>query len=316
MEQEFRYIYEVYKTGSFTKAADALYLTQPALSTAVRKIEQRIGMSLFDRSRHPLQLTEAGRIFIRTIEKIRMEEESLDLALSDIRDLESGTLTIGGSHYVNVSILPRILKDFSDRYPGIEIRLVEESAAELAKLLANREIDLTFSCDEHFIASFDHHTAFKDTVILAVSADNPVTGELAECCLTWEDIAGKRHLEEMCPCAGLARFASLPFIILTPGNNLHDRAVQLFEEAGITPKIRLRLSQLATSMSFAAADYGAAFVSDRMVRPHDNSLRYFKINSGITKRRFCALLPDRDYTPAAVRAFLRFFREAAGEKEM
>ena len=64
MQQELEYIYAVYKAGSFSKAAENLYITQPALSMAVKKIEASIGMALFDRSSRPVQLTEAGKIYV------------------------------------------------------------------------------------------------------------------------------------------------------------------------------------------------------------------------------------------------------------
>ena len=70
MESEMKYIYTVYQKGSFAKAAQSLYLTQPALSIAVQKVEARIGMPLFDRGQKPLKLTSAGEIYIEKIEEI------------------------------------------------------------------------------------------------------------------------------------------------------------------------------------------------------------------------------------------------------
>ena len=63
--------------NSRTKAAENLFMTQPALSTSIRKTESRIGMPLFDRSRHPLRLTEAGKLYIQTIEQLKRQEETL-----------------------------------------------------------------------------------------------------------------------------------------------------------------------------------------------------------------------------------------------
>lgn len=77
MEQELKYIYTVYEKGSFSKAARALYLTQPALSIAVQKAEEKIGMPLFDRSQKPLKLTPAGEVYIEKIRQIRQLEDEL-----------------------------------------------------------------------------------------------------------------------------------------------------------------------------------------------------------------------------------------------
>ena len=70
MQQDMKYIYQVYEEGSFSRAAQRLYMTQPALSIAVQKVEESIGMPLFDRSRRPLKLTAAGQIYIDAVKKM------------------------------------------------------------------------------------------------------------------------------------------------------------------------------------------------------------------------------------------------------
>ena len=67
MEQEMEYIHTIYECGSFSKAAEKLYVTQPALSLAVKRTEERIGMQLFDRSGRTLKLTEAGKIYTKSV---------------------------------------------------------------------------------------------------------------------------------------------------------------------------------------------------------------------------------------------------------
>ena len=109
MQQEMKYIYQVYTDGSFSRAAEHLYLTQPALSIAVQKVEESIGMPLFDRSRRPLQLTAAGEIYIGTIKKIMGLEQDLDRQIQDIQNLAAGEIRLGGSHYLNAYILPGVL---------------------------------------------------------------------------------------------------------------------------------------------------------------------------------------------------------------
>lgn len=96
MKPELVYIYTVYEEGSFSKAADKLFMTQPALSISVQKIEQSIGMPLFDRSRRPLQLTDAGEIYIDTIKKMMQLEKEQQQRINDIRSLTTGSIRLGG----------------------------------------------------------------------------------------------------------------------------------------------------------------------------------------------------------------------------
>ncbi|MBQ7220045.1 MAG: LysR family transcriptional regulator [Synergistaceae bacterium] len=156
MQTELEYIYAIYKAGSFSKAAENLYITQPALSMSVRKIESSIGMALFDRSSRPLQLTEAGKIYVEGIEKMMALDEDMKNQIHDIHELRTGNLCVGGSHYINAYILPEAMTRFSASYPGIKLELVEASFALLADMLSERLIDLTFSCNNNIIANFEH----------------------------------------------------------------------------------------------------------------------------------------------------------------
>ncbi|MBQ7215611.1 MAG: LysR family transcriptional regulator [Synergistaceae bacterium] len=305
MQAELAYIYAVYKAGSFSKAAENLYITQPALSMSVKKIEASLGMPLFDRTARPLQLTEAGRIYVAGIEKMLALDEDIKNQIHDINSLKIGSLCIGGSHYINAYILPEAIAAFSAKYPGISLELVEASSALLADMLSDRLIDITFSCRDDLIANFGHTPAFTDHILLAVSPD---IMEL-DCGLSAGEVLRGRHLEPGCPAIPNKALDGLEYILLSEGNNLHDRAMTIFEEAGIRPRIRLEISQLATSYHLARAKLGAAFISDRMIFPQEESLKFYRVDSAVTERQFYAVLPRREYTSKAVRAFVEIVRE-------
>ena len=297
MEQELEYIYAVHKAGSFSKAAETLHVTQPALSMAVKKIESSIGMSLFDRKARPLELTEAGKIYIASIGKMLAAEEEMNAQIRDIDGLKSGNLCIGGSHFINTCILPKVMTEYSRRYPGIKLELLEASSAFLA-------IDITFTCRDDIIAEFTHYPAFHDRILLAVSSEILSL----ECALSADDVISGKHLQPECPCIPFEAMNELEYVILSEGNNLHDRAMMIFNEAGISPKIKLEISQLSTSYHLAGAKFGAAFVSDKMINSNENGLSFYRIDSPVTERLFYTVLPKREYTPKAVRAFSELLR--------
>ncbi len=309
MEQEWRYIYRVYQEGSFSKAAEKLYLTQPALSIAIKRVEDSVGAALFDRSRHPLELTEAGRAYIRAIEQMNSLEEDLERELTDLRELNTGRLVVGGTHYMNAYILAPILAGFSRRYPGVEIALVEKGADELAADLAERKLDLTFNCDPAFIGRFEHHPAFRDTILLAVPRRFVAGGDLEREALSAAQIMAGEHLLPGCPQLPLERFRDMEFILLGPGNNLYSRNLRMFADAGFTPKIKMTLSQLVTAYRLADNGMGITFIADRMVRSAVSHLVFFKIDSALTERHFHLLLAKRNYTAHAVRAFADYTLE-------
>ena len=306
MQQDFQYIYQVYLDGSFSKAAEHLYLTQPALSIAIQKIENSIGMPLFDRSRRPLQLTAAGEAYIQSIQKIQSLEYDLNQQIRDIQNLNTGLIRFGGSHYVNAYILSPVLAGFCQEYPGIKLEITEESSDLLSDLLTQRKIDLTFSCNPDMMKKFEHYSMFRDHILLAVPENHPVNQKTAYAALTAQDIIDGKHLDPTCPSAPLSLFSDLEFILLTPGNNLHDRAIQIFQEAGFHPNIKLRLSQLATAYHLAADGFAATLVSDRLIHTPNVPLRFYQLNSQLADRMFYVLLPNRNYTSFAVKRFIQY----------
>lgn len=316
MEQNMQYIYQVYQDGSFTKAAEKLYLTQPALSMAVRQEEKNLGAALFDRSRRPLTLTQAGEAYIRAVERIRYLESDLSRELEDLSHLNTGRLHIGGTHYLNCFLLAEVLSGFSRRYPGIQLQVSEDSSARLAKRLEHRELDLTFSCAPEHIERFEHQPAFFDHILLAVPRETPLSEELSRSALPAEDIQAGRHLSDSCVRVPLKEFRELEFILLQKGNNLYDRSIHMFQEAGFTPKVKMALSQLVTAYRFADNGLGAAFISDRIVfSVPSNRLVFFSIASLQVNRLFYALLPQRNYTAYAVKAFIDYLLEQFGSND-
>ena len=315
VEQEMKYIYQVYQDGSFSKAADNLYITQPALSISIHKVERALGMEIFDRSTRPISLTPAGELYIETIRRTMLLEEDLSRRLEDIRNLESGSLCIGGTHYLNCYILPDVLTGFTQRYPNIRIDLVEQSSARLVEMLAGRELDLTLNCNPSFQVGFHRYPAFDDYILLAVPKSFPVGARLEERALTAEEILGRRHLKADCPSVDLMEFEEMEFLLLQPGNNLRDRVIHMFQVEGFSPKVKLEVAQLVTAYHLAEHSFAAAFISDRLVTTDSRNLRYYKLRSRLAERLFYILLPQRDYTSFAVRAFIQHFRETISSHE-
>ena len=314
MQQELEYVYEVYKEKNFTRAAEKLYITQPALSMAIQKVEEKLGMPIFDRGSRPLSLTEAGEAYVQHILNVRQLETELNQQIQDIKELDTGRITIGGSHYLNAYILPQILAGFMRQYPKVEVILQEASSAELSEKLEKQEIDLTYHCSPEFIRDFERYPAFHDHILLAVPKEldyyRAKTAN-AGAALSAEEVTQGKHLEEGCPTVPLSAFRDLPFILLSRGNNLYERSIRMFDEAGFTPKTKMNLSQLVTAYHLADAGSGATFVSDRETSARMNGLNYYRIDSALTERLFYILLPKRKYVSAAARKFISYFQEKA-----
>ena len=301
MSPEMLYIYTIYQEGSFSKAASKLYLSQPALSIAIRKIENEIGMPLFDRQSKPLQLTPAGEIYIDTIKKELLLEKEQQQKIEDIKGLCTGTIRLGGTHYLNAYILPEVLSSFNRKYPGIELFIMEGSSFSNTQMLADRKIDLTFSCDDGLMRDFIRYEMFEDHILMAIPSDDPINKLYPDYALSAEQIAAGFHLNSQQPLIGLNAFAELPLILLRKGNNLHERAIAMFKEAETEPHVKLTLNQLVTAFHLAEAGMGATFVSDRIVSSQNTKMLYYPLDSPLATRSFYILLPQNAYVPQPVR---------------
>lgn len=309
MQPEMIYIYEVYRTGSFSKAAANLYLSQPALSIAVKKVEKEIGMPLFDRSHQPLQLTEAGRIYIKKILKIKLLEGDMANELQDITNLATGELHIGGTQYFNSYVIPAIIKKYIHYYPHINISLLEDNSGLLDDKLADGSVDIMFHCGKFDEKSFAGTKIFEDYLLLAVHKELLKDKEMAIKGLTAGQVQKNEFQDKDCPVVPLKIFAAMPFLILTKSNNLRERSLNICRSAGFIPKVRFYVEQLETSYHLACHGLGAAFVSDRMVKEHSpQDMLYYKLTNEEADRCFQAITRKNGYMSHAMRRFIELAR--------
>lgn len=306
MQQDMLYVYEVYREGSFSKAAQKLYLSQPTLSIAIRKIEEYLGTSLFDRSTNPLKLTDAGAIYIEKIKKIMAIEEDLYSEINDLSKLETGHIRIGGTQYFNSYILPLALQKFNSLYPGITIELKEDNSAKISDSLLEGSIDLMFSCNITDNNEFISKKVFRDELILAVPSNFSINDDLSKYALSKEMIVNDLHLSNNCSCVPIEKFKTTPFLLLTQENNLYHRAISICNDAGFNPIIKMYLDQLVTAFNLSCTGLGATFVSALLVKnnPNSNDMTYYKISSPLTTRYFNAITKKDKYMSNAVKEFI------------
>lgn len=265
MELEKKYIYQVYQCGSFSKAAEALFITQPALSIAIKKVEQEIGAAIFNRSQRPLTLTSIGKLYLQHIKKEMLLEQQLKQQIDDIHGLKSGDLKIGGTHYMNAYLLPSYIAQFNTLYPNINITMAETSSDMLIEMLKNNELDFTFSCDEDVVQEFDSYPTFSDHILLAVPQAFALSDKLLEESLSAIEVRHGIHLSEKCPSVDLQQFTDYSFIRIDAHVNLGMRTLKMFEEAEILPRIKVKVPQLVTAFQLAEHGIGATFISDKLV---------------------------------------------------
>lgn len=305
-----KYIYEVYKTRSFSRAAENLYIAQPSLSAIVKKIEKKIGAPIFDRSTTPLQLTECGEQYIRFIERLMDMENEFGNYLNDLEGLHTGHLSIGGTNLFASYILPPLLTKFMKACPSIGIDLVESNTKSLEKQLLSGSLDLVIDNYTFPKSACDRHLFRTEHLLLAVPQALAAAhaAELSGCIMSASDIRRSLHLEETRKPVSLKIFANDPFLLLRPGNDTRERSNVLLGKAGISrPNVLLSLDQQITAYHLACYGMGIAFVTDTLIKhvPADRRILFLKPEGTETERNIYFYYKRTRYMTRAMQEFLR-----------
>lgn len=142
--RHLRYFIAVADEQNFTRAAERLQITQPTLSRRIEDLEEELDLPLFDRRRHPIQLTPAGEAFLEGTRATLAQLEEAVIKAQRIHRGELGYLTVGFTSSIANSIFPDILQTFRQRYPEIKLILQEEQSASLIRKLRDRQADIVF----------------------------------------------------------------------------------------------------------------------------------------------------------------------------
>jgi len=314
---ELRYVYEVYRERSFSKAAQKLYISQPSLSAMVKRAEQRIGGQIFDRSLTPVGLTPIGREYIRTAERIMEVEEGFRQYMSDAGQCLTGNLSIGGTTLFTSYILPPLLSTFSARHPGVELRLHETHTVALLRELNDGDLDLIADNGDFDSALYAREPFRSEQLLLMVPVNHAANVEAAAYHLTAEAVCNGKHLLNEVPVVPLTLFKDEPFLLLKDGNDTRTRAEKMCAAADFHPIIRLLLDQQITSYNLACYGMGAAFISDTLVKhvPPMSDIWFYRLDGDLARRDICFYYRRSRYLTSAMLEFMRMVREKSGADE-
>lgn len=274
------YVYEVYKEQSFSKAAENLYISQPALSSMIKKIETKIGMPLFDRSTSPIQLTECGKKYIKTAEKIMDLENEFAYYVGNLQELKTGRLSVGGTYLFSSFIFPPIIDKFRRAYPHVKLNLFEGHTPLLEQKLFAGELDIII--DNYLLDAgiYEKERFMEERLLLAVPSSFDSNRRAVKYQLKASDIKRCLHQNDTFPAVSLKKFKDEPFVMLRSHNDTRERVDAILGRAGIQLNYHLKLNQLLTTYHLTEYGMGASFVSDTVVKclPENPDIIYYKID--------------------------------------
>lgn len=306
-----KYVYEVYKERSFTKAAQNLYISQPSLSARIKKIEEIVGEPLFDRSTTPLQLTEVGKVYIEAAEEITQIEQRVENYINDLAGLKTGNLAVGASTLFAAYVVPSLITQFNQKFPDVHIQLIEGNTAELEEMLGSNALDFVIDNYHYDSILYNKELYCEENILLAVPKHFAVNEELGMYQLSYKNIKNKNYLNQKYPAVPLGRFADLPFIMLTQGNDTRTRGDRLCRNVGFKPNIVLEFNQQSTAYMASSTQLGATFISDILVSqlPTFENLVYYKLDGEEAKRKVFFYYKTHKYKTRVMEEFVRMMHE-------
>ena len=244
--QNLKAFITVAEVGSFSEAADRLYLTQSAISKRIALLEQQIGKRLFDRIARQVSLTEAGNELLPRARRILQEYENALQAINDLSGEASGTLRLAISHHLGLHRLPPVLKQFAQQYPNVTL-------------------DIEFMDSEKAYEQVLHGDSEVAVITLALEAHHNINSKVI-----WNDplrfICAQDHPLAQIKQPKLKDLANYPIIL--PGINTYTGQIiqNLFQQEGIPLKAPMSTNYLETISTMVEIGLGWSVLPETLVR--------------------------------------------------
>lgn len=272
MIKELSYVIAIVEYGSVSKAAESLYITQPALSRYIRDLEHRLGVQLFSRINNRLILTYAGEKYVATAKKIADQYASLQKELSDIDETLAGRLRLGCAALRSAYNMPAIVKTFINKYPNVNLQLFEYfSTTELETMLLNKEIDLAI-VNQRNIAKLSYISFIEEELLLAVPSSH--------------ELAGRGILRPglSYPWIDIRLLHNQPYVHLNDKQSIGMIAEEIFTENNIHPLIVMNVKGVESAFRMTEVGLGCTIIPQFIskISYTKDSLKLFSFGDPVT----------------------------------
>ncbi|HET7168101.1 MAG TPA: LysR family transcriptional regulator [Candidatus Limnocylindrales bacterium] len=277
---------ETARHRNLSRAADALHVTQPALTARLQALEGELKTSLFVRGRRGMALTDDGRAFLPYAERAVVALDAGANLLSELRHGGTGELVLGAAPAVSTYVLPGLLVRFSERHPKVRLVVRTGHSEEILEMAVRREIDLGLT-RELYHPDIEQRPLYEDELVLVT--------------------AGSHAFAERST-VGLRELAAARLILFDRTSSYYDLTNAFFREAGVAPNGVMELDNIDAAKQMVGAGLGVALLPHASVAAEiaDGRLRAIDIEGATPIRRPIVVIRRRDLGPATgpVAAFL------------
>ncbi|MGA4921059.1 LysR family transcriptional regulator [Bacillus subtilis] len=239
--EQLEYFQTLARMQHVTKAAKSLSITQPALSRSIARLENHLGVPLFDRQGRSISLNQYGHIFLRRVQAMMKEYTEGKEEIQALLKPDQGVVSLGFLHTLGTTLVPDLIGSFQQEYPNIAFQLKQNHSYWLHERLKSGDLDLCLLASIKPEDPIQWIKLWSEELFVFVPNDHPLASRES---ITLNEIAGER------------------FILLKKGYALRMTVDELFEKANIQPNIMFEGEEAATAAGFVAAGLGISILPD------------------------------------------------------
>jgi DNA-binding transcriptional LysR family regulator len=229
---------EIARTGNLSRAAQALFLTQPAVSARLQALERELGAELFTRTRRGMRLTDEGRAFLPYAERALAAVGDGRRAVSRAQRGEVGELAIGAAPAVSTYVLPALLKRFADLHPTAQLSVRTGHSEEILELVLSEQVDIGLT-RELLHPEIESVPVYEDELVLVADRDHPFARRVL---IKVEELAEEQ------------------LILFDRTSSYHELTSALFRAAGVEPAGVMELDNIDATKKMVQQGLGVAFL--------------------------------------------------------
>ncbi|HEX7055395.1 MAG TPA: LysR family transcriptional regulator [Burkholderiales bacterium] len=295
-DRRLQVFHAVAKQRSFTKAAETLFMTQPAVTFQIKQLEEQLNVRLFERGHGQVSLTDAGRVVFEYAERILALSAELDARMKDLTGQVAGVLLIGASMTIADYLLPQVLGEFKTRFPSVVPRLLVANSETVQNQVAEHSLDIGFIEGESLLPSLVTEVCCEDELQLVCAPSHPLA----------------RH-DAIAP----AMLTAHAYISREPGSGTREVADRYLQKAGIAPDSLQPVMELGSPEALkglVGTGFGFAIMSRATVVKETRLGELVGIPFRPRMvRNLSAVYPKQKFHPRILASFIAFARQRLAE---
>jgi DNA-binding transcriptional LysR family regulator len=287
--RQLEHFLAVIEEGTFTRAAERLCLTQPAVSLSIKKLEDEVGSALFARDVHDLSLTEAGRTLAEYARRMMRLRDDATRDMARLGSMAAGSLTIAAHEAAAVYLLPVALRSYVKKFPDIKVGIYRSRLDEIPRQVMDRQVDVGFVKEApsfHELQSVEVHS---DEMVCIASPKHPLASRPR---VSLKDVSGEQFiLHHLCSATA-------------------DRILRLFEQNSTRCRVVAELWSFENIKEFVRQEVGLAIVPGVTVREElrNGTLVRLPLGELAMPRRTLMIYRDQGYMSESARELISIVR--------